>query len=139
MGGGPKKFMSELQLSDLERVILYSLEKVGKTYKSEGEWLIKGDSLKIPPDSKLKILLSQKKKELFGMLWSKVARGEEVIPHEFYPEHNTFDVKQALEVVKAIQDYDLLSKFNVSFVDESKFSNIKYTKKPLVKRLKGRD
>jgi hypothetical protein len=45
--------LKELTLNDYKKIVVLGLSSVSASYRQEGEWLIKGDSLKIPRGSRL--------------------------------------------------------------------------------------
>ena len=101
----------ELSAQTWYLIVSTALEKVGATYRSEGEWIVKGDTFKIPSGSKLLML---KPDEVTQEMIEKRRAGEKGIPVARGAVYFFGDLDE-------VWKYGLDKKYEIKFVPQQKF------------------
>jgi hypothetical protein len=110
------------KLSDksIEDSIYKAFEEIGKTYGSEGEWVIKDDSLKVPKGSYLYVLLPKK-------LYKEKLKLKEKDPQS-YKIQKAFGQLDFMEKFDILHDefkkQGILKKYIVKFIDGTEWKRI---------------
>jgi len=108
-----------------ENLIVMALKRIGEIYKSEGEWMIKGDTMEIPNGSTIFIALDVDPKSI-----SNQARQEytQVPKQGAWPDPPKLQTeKRALRLIELTNKYNLSSRYQVNFISMEKFE--KYREK----------
>lgn len=113
-----------------EPLLLKALKLIGKVYQDEGEWLVKGDTMKIPAQSTLFIAVDADPKKI-----SDQAREEYADPEKRDDPWSSPRVKQEKETLALMdlaRSFGLQNHYNLHFVPMKKFE--KYREKLWAKR-----
>lgn len=103
----------------LLKAVLAALGKIGATYKGEGEWVLKGESLKVPAGSTL-VLLRPEVDEVEYEKWRE-AKGLGATKWMWQAD----GFKRWEGIQGAIERYGLRSKYKVKLVSEAQFERTK--------------
>lgn len=108
------KNLNDVTLEDWDELIRNGLKHVGAVYGNEGEWLVKDETLRIPPGSQLWI--------------SKIVLPPDVEARRIAGETTKLDgfsygyaIKSNDDVDKTIDDNNLKHKYKLSRIDKKKF------------------
>ena len=97
------KFEQDVPNYDLGKVetwTLYALERIGRIYREEGEWVLKNSTLKIPQGSTLILNLPRETQRLMDAM----EQGED--PHKLFPFESKNVLDQAAATGKFILDLE---------------------------------
>jgi hypothetical protein len=111
--------LKKIPVKDFYRVALRTLKKIGDMYKSEGEWIIKGDVFKVPKNSRLLVLRHE---SVTPEIIKKHKEGE--LPTDWADmvlSGYNFD-KATLRAMNLIEKYGLDKKYKLRYVPEKKFN-----------------
>jgi len=110
--------LQKIPIKDFYRIAHRTLKRIGDIYKDEGEWIMKGDTFRVPPKTRLLVLKDERvtpeviKKHREGTLPTK----ELELAAQGYRFPKSF-----LTVIDLIDKYGLDKKYKLRFVPERKF------------------
>lgn len=135
--GRPNHPGYDISLKELQKILYKTLKKIGETYADETEWIIKGDSLKIPKGSNLYILLpkAKLKQDIIDFVKKNIDKDNDTIAKEMRDSGviNKNEIMQyvLMNGLKPYRRYiemeekldDIRGQYNIIFVNADEFEN----------------
>lgn len=118
-----------VEVGEWERLLLAGLKQLGKVYQSEGEWLVKDESLTIPPGSTLLVGLDTMPKDISDEA-KRIHKNPKDRPRIMMGQLRD-EIKQ-LEFIDFVESLGLDQRYNFKFISNRKFDQ--YRKKLWSKR-----
>ncbi len=113
--------LAKLSDKDIEESIYDAFKEIGDIYGSEGEWVIKSNTFKIPEGSYLYILVPEKKYK--EALQEKIDQPD-LVPAREHMGYYDFMKKYDL-LISNLEDYGINKRYKVKFIDNQEWERIR--------------
>lgn len=114
-------YMSKLSNNDIEKGIYDGFKMIGDVYKSEAEWDIKNESLKVPKNSYLYMLLDKKGYEEA----IKLRKDDPTMFNSLGKARRLETIERYENIMKIFNQYKITNKYKVKLLDQREWEKVR--------------